>query len=45
MFCLPSVGYHLELRVAMRFYRHHHLLPTNLYHIRQRAYYLLMSFG
>ena len=37
-FCLISVGYHLELRVALIFYQHCHVLPTKLYHVLRCAY-------
>ena len=38
LFCLISVNHHLELRVAISFYRHYRFLPAKLYHILQCAY-------
>ena len=32
-FFLISMSYHLKLRVAITFCRHHRFLPTKLYHI------------
>ena len=45
LFCLISVGYHLELCVATTLYQQYCLLPTKLYHVLRCAFYLLMSFG
>ena len=42
---LISVGYHLEVHVAITFYRHYCFLPTKLYHVLRCTYYLLVLFG